>query len=299
MQVLKFVGRFILAVAALGASAIGLAYARTEWLAAARVPLPVVGTLAVTIDSAAVTRGAHLSDAVAGCQHCHGMDLGGDTIVNEPMIMRLTAPNLTTGKGGVLARYDNAALDLAIRHGVTPEGRMLVFMPSHEFSGLADDDVSAIIAYMRTVAPVDRAVAPIALGPVARVLATFGTLPLFPYRIIDHAQRKPARAPTGATVEHGRYLAQGCVGCHGANLSGGAIPGAPPDWPAARNLTPTGIGSWSEADFIRAFRTGKRPDGADINPVMPWKQLGRMTDDELLALRRYLATVPGAATGTR
>jgi cytochrome c553 len=150
MKLLHLAGRVVLAVLALGAFVIGFAYARTEWLATQRVSLPAVAALTIPLDSATVARGAHLASAVGGCTHCHGSDLGGDTIVNEPLIMRLTAPNLTTGKGGVLPRYENAALDAAIRHGVSPDGRMLIFMPSHEYAGLADDDITAIIAYLRT-----------------------------------------------------------------------------------------------------------------------------------------------------
>jgi mono/diheme cytochrome c family protein len=299
MKLLHLAGRVVLAVLALGAFVIGFAYARTEWLATQRVSLPAVAALTIPLDSATVARGAHLASAVGGCTHCHGSDLGGDTIVNEPLIMRLTAPNLTTGKGGVLPRYENAALDAAIRHGVSPDGRMLIFMPSHEYAGLADDDITAIIAYLRTRPAVDRTVAPVAIGPVARLLSTFGPLPLFPYRLINHSRRPPVAAPRGTTVAHGKYLAQGCVGCHGANLSGGTIPGAPPDWPAAANITPAGIGTWSDADFIRAMRVGQRPDGTAINTVMPWKQFSGMTDDELIALRRYLATVQPANTGAR
>jgi cytochrome c553 len=299
MKVLQLAGRVILASVAIGASAIAIVYARTEWLMRHRVPVPEVQPLTIATDSASIARGAHFASAVAGCTHCHGKDLGGDTVVNEPGMLRLTAPNLTTGRGGVLRRYGNTALDVAIRHGVAPDGRVLIIMPSHEYAGYADDHVAAIIAYLRSRPPVDRTVAPIWIGPLIRALNVAGQITLFPYYKIDHARRPTAIAPTGPTVEHGRYIAQGCTGCHGPNLSGGPIAGAPPDWPPAANLTPTGIGSWTDADFVRALRDGKRPDGTAISPRMPWQQLGAMTDDELIALRRYLATVAPAATGSR
>ncbi len=299
MNVLRWIGRGLLAVIALGAFVIAAVYARTEWLIHHRVPLPPPVSLNVTQDSATVAKGAHIVDAVSGCVHCHGADLGGDVLVDEPLVMRLTAPNLTLGHGGVLAQYDNAALEAAIRHGVAPDGRVLRFMPSHEYAGMADDQLVAIIAYMRAQPPVDRILPPMRVGPVGRALAVAGQLALFPYYRIDHDKRAPLVAPTGATVEHGAYLAAGCAGCHGATLGGGKIPGAPPDWPAASNLTPTGIGTWSETDFIRTMRTGINPSGHALHEAMPWKQIGGMTDEELIALRLYLATVTPRVTGSR
>jgi mono/diheme cytochrome c family protein len=103
------------------------------------------------------------------------------------------------------------------------------------------------------------------------------------------------------TPEYGHYLAitGGCTGCHGSGLSGGAIPGVPPDFPKARNISPTGIGSWSDEDFFRALREGKRPDGSTINPFMPWNDTKLMTDDEIRALLAYLRTVPPRPDGQR
>ena len=81
--------------------------------------------------------------------------------------------------------------------------------------------------------------------------------------------------------------------------------GAPSDdplsgnMPIVANLTPheTGLKGWTEADFIRALREGKRKDGTDILPAMPWKAYGQMNDVEIKALWAYLLTVPPAAKG--
>lgn len=105
----------------------------------------------------------------------------------------------------------------------------------------------------------------------------------------------------GVTVAYGRYLAAGCTGCHGPNLSGGKIAIGPPDWPPAANLTPHASGrlrNWSEADLLHAMRQARRPDGSALNPVMP-AVFGNMTDVELRALWQYLRTLPPAATGER
>jgi len=111
----------------------------------------------------------------------------------------------------------------------------------------------------------------------------------------------PASVPREPTAAYGRYLANvaGCHGCHGYGLSGGRVAG-PPGLPPARNLTrdvATGLAAWTEADFTRAMREGRRPDGAPIDGFMPWRQFRRMTDDELHALWLYLRSAPPRAFG--
>ena len=251
--------------------------------------------LSVTGDPAQVARGQHLATAVAKCTDCHTEDLGGKVFIEPGPMGTVIAPNLTTGKGGVLASYTDAQLETAIRHGVRRNGRGLLIMPSDEYQNLSDADVSAIIAYLRSVPPVDRELPKTRVGPVGRGLLTFG-VPLIPAARIDHAKPPAARSsvpPVGPTVEYGQYLVSvgGCRGCHGPNLVG--APGHGPDEPAAPNITPAGrIGRWSEADFTRAIRTGTRPDGTRISEAMPWKSMARHTDDELHAIWLYLKTVP-------
>ena len=77
--------------------------------------------------------------------------------------------------------------------------------------------------------------------------------------------------------------------------------GAPPEAPPPANLTPhaSGLAGWSEADFVKAMRSGERPDGRVLNPFMPWPTFARMTDDELAALWRYLSTLPPLPKGSR
>src|SRR5947199_393360 len=83
----------------------------------------------------------------------------------------------------------------------------------------------------------------------------------------------PALAP-----DYGQYLADsaGCPSCHGPGLSGGKIPQAPPDTVPAANITSAGLGAWSEADFLKALRTGMRPDGRVLNTFMPWPYYAQM-----------------------
>jgi cytochrome c553 len=91
-------------------------------------------------------------------------------------------------------------------------------------------------------------------------------------------------------VEYGRYLATigGCRACHGAALAGDANPDAP-------DITVGRLAGWSEADFFRSLREGRRPDGTAIDPEkMPWLRSGLMTDDEIRAVWAYMRSVPAA-----
>jgi mono/diheme cytochrome c family protein len=91
-----------------------------------------------------------------------------------------------------------------------------------------------------------------------------------------------------------------CAGCHGERFGGGPIPGAPPSWKPAANLTPTGLGHYSAEDFVRALRTAVRPDGSTIDPSMPVASITRHMDDlELRALYAYLRTLPPRPYGAR
>jgi mono/diheme cytochrome c family protein len=299
MKAIRWIGRGLAAAGLLLTCAVGTAYGIVAVRSARDVTVPPRTPLRVVHDSLSRARGAHLADAIAGCVHCHGKDYGGSVMVDEPLVLRLVAPNLTSGRGGVIARYDDVALERAIRAGVGHDGRLLRLMPSNEFAGLADEDVAAIIADLRARPAVDRDLPTLRLGPVGTALAATKQLKLFSYDEIDHTQRPPEIAPAGVTIERGRYLAAGCFGCHRSTLGGGPIVGGPPDWPPAADITVSGLGSWTESDFIRALRTGTRPDGSQIRAPMPWEQLGHQSDDDLRALWRYLQSVPPARSAPK
>lgn len=254
-------------------------------------------TLALASDSATIARGQHLVTAVAKCVDCHGADLGGQTLADDYMMGRLSAGNLTAGKGGIGAAYTDADWIRAVRHGLDRAGKAMVMMPSLEYQRLSDADLSALVSYLKSLPPVDREVPARRLMPLSRALLTFGALPPVGAEVIDHAKIANVSAPApGVTPEYGRYLADvgGCTGCHRPSLSGGGMgPGSPP----ARNLTPKELGSWTEADFFRALREGKRPDGTPISEAMPWKASGKMTDDEMKAVWAYIKSVPAKEFG--
>ncbi|MGH7580104.1 MAG: c-type cytochrome [Gemmatimonadales bacterium] len=239
-------------------------------------------------DSASLARGRHLVEAVSKCGECHGADLGGKVLVDAAAMGRFVGPNITTGQGG-LGDYSDADFERALRHGVGRGGRPLLFMPSEAFTRLSDDDLAAIIGYIRTLPPVDREMPASRVGPVARALYLGGNFPLLPVTLIDHTPNRVV-PPAGATVEYGEYLATigGCRACHGLALAGDANPDAP-------DITVGRLGSWTEEDFFRSLRQGKRPDGSVIDPEkMPWVRSGQMTDEEIRAVWLWMRSVPAA-----
>jgi cytochrome c553 len=246
--------------------------------------------ISIPTDSASLERGRHLGEAIAKCPDCHGPDLGGVAMEMGPL-GTFPAPNLTTGQGGI--ERSDADWVRAVHHGVASDGRALVFMPSSAYSGLSADDLGAIIAWVKSMPPVDRTLPGRTLGPIGRVILATKPARLVPALAIDHSAPLPAAVPVSATPEYGRYITVvgGCTYCHGDNLAGGIKEG-PPGTPPSANLRADGpIASWTEADFRTALRTGKRPDGSAINPFMPWRAAGRMTDEEIAATWAYLRTL--------
>jgi mono/diheme cytochrome c family protein len=252
-------------------------------------------------DSAAVAQGRHLSRAISKCVECHGDDLGGQVVFDGMPMARVVAPNLTTGRGGIAGNRTDDDYLRAIRHGIGVGGRALVLMPSRNYWHMGDADVGALIAYLRTLPAVDRELPATAFGLVGRVLLLKGDLnPMFEAKNMDHTARRPAPPAADTTADYGRYLAEigGCTGCHGPTLSGGPIPGAPPETPPATNITPEGIGTWTEQDFFRALREGMRPNGTPIDSTtMPIRLTREMTDLETKAIYMYLRTVPPKPSG--
>jgi len=298
MRILRVLFKLVIALVVVVATALGLVYWRSSALLAQHIEVREPA-LTIQADAEAIARGQHIA-ITRGCTDCHDKDLGGRVLVDAFPIGRLAAPNLTRGKGGAGARLDAASLERAIRHGLGDGGRLLLYMPTTDFNGLTDADTADLIAYVSSVAAVDRDIPAPTAGPLMRTLFVLDKAPLaYALRVDQHAAHAATMAPA-ATAEYGRYLANSCTGCHGEHFSGGRVPGTPPSFPPARNITPdpaNGIGKWSRADFSAAVRTGKRPDGSTLNTFMPWKAFATLTDMELDALWAYLQTVPVRATG--
>ena len=247
--------------------------------------------LRVSADAATIERGHHWT--TVHCTGCHGEDLAGTVVFEDPSLGRVEASNLTSGHGGSGSAYADADWVRAIRHGVRPNGRPLVIMPSKDFYYLNDEDLAAIIAYVRSVPPVDSAMGGYSFKPMARILAAVGAFgDILAAEVIDHTATRPAGPAGGVSAAYGAYLAKtgGCQTCHGQEFSGGKDPN--PAAPPAPNITPAALASWSDTDFVAAMRTGRTPAGRQLSEFMPWKYMGRMSDDELKSLWLYLDSVP-------
>ena len=278
-----------LAIAALVAYvyvASGRVMARTYTVEAPHVPIPS--------DPASIARGKYLAEKVAVCTECHGNDLGGKVVDDNFAMGRLVAVNVTRGRGGLPADYSDQDFVRALTHGVKRDGRSVIFMPVVDYRFTAED-LGAIVAYVKSMPPVDRAVPTMSVGPMARALGLFVDFPLASASLIDHNQpRLLARPDPSDAVGTGKYLVSsaGCFACHGAQLTGGS---GPP--PGGANITPVGIGGWSERDFVVALRTHRRPNGSAIDAVMP-RAYGDMADEDLARIYAFLRTVPPAGAKT-
>lgn len=258
-------------------------------------------TIAIPTDSASLAHGQHRVRAISKCADCHSENLGGKVFIDEFPFGKIIAPNLTSGKGGIGTTYTDQDWVRAIRYGVNREKKGLLFMPSNEYWHNSDAELGEIIAYVKSLPPVDNELEESSVGPLGRVLYVTGQLPLVPVELIDLTAQRAAVPSEGATAEYGKHLVtvSGCAGCHKEDLSGGKMPGTPPDWPAPSNLTPHphGLGSYTEADFFTALRQGKKKTGEQMDPLyMPWKATALMKDDEIRAVWAYLRTVPPKET---
>ena len=247
--------------------------------------------LAIPTDSASIAKGQHFVQSIAKCATCHGDDFAGKVVIDDAVMGRLYSANLTRGEGGIGASYKDVDYVRAIRHGVARNGHPLLFMPTDAFYSMSDTDLANTIAYLKTLPAVDAVVPTKRIGPLARALFLTTGFPLIPAERVPVNGPRPADVPAGPTREYGLYLATtgGCRSCHLQDLSGG-VPIAGNVLSA--NLTPMGIGNWSEADFRKALRNGIRPDGRVLSAVMPWPYTRFMTDDEIHALWLYVHSVP-------
>jgi mono/diheme cytochrome c family protein len=239
----------------------------------------------------AIARGKHYLTSRAGCPECHGKDLAGGVIVENPAMGKWVAPNIT--RGGVTKNYDSQDWVRIIRHGIKPDGTAAT-MPSRDFANLSDQEISDIATYIHSLPAVDKQMPPSELGPIFSLLVVKGEIPISA-EVIDHQGKRPKYPPSvaEASLALGKHLGTTCVGCHGDGLSGGPIQGGDPNWLPAKNLTfhETGLARWSVGDFIKAMKHGVRPDGTKIMPPMPIAYTRELKDAELESLYAYLKTV--------
>ena len=289
---MKLLGKILAGLVVVIVLLVGVAYAASSATVGKRFtvtdPAPPIPT-----DSASIARGKHFARAITKCVACHGDDLGGEVMIDNMLLGRVASVNLTRGTGGRGDSLTDAQIVTAIRHGVGGDGRALYIMPSATYQYLGDDDVAAIVAYVRSVPPVNRAEPVSRLGPLGRAMVATGKVQLSEAFEIDHTPKREPVPTAGPTAEYGKYLVTvgACKVCHGPTLSGGKIEGPPSPVPAA-NITPEGLKAYDEASFSRALREGIRPGGTPLNASMPWKLTREMNDVEIQAVWNYLQTVP-------
>jgi mono/diheme cytochrome c family protein len=176
-------------------------------------------------------------------------------------------------------------------------------MPSTEFYFLSEVDLGAVLAYIRSVSPVDNQPVPSQLSATGFIVMNLTReITFLPAELIPHDTPPPEPPEPGLTAEYGEYLALSCPVCHGMGLAGGEIPGFPPEWPAAGNLT-TGSGSrllsWGKEGLIDILRDGEK-HGRAIHPdYMPWTSYRYFSDLELQAIYLYLTNLPARDYGKR
>ena len=299
--ILKWIGIVLGALVGLLVMAAIAVYALSEAKINAKYDAPTVNNITASTDPAVIARGQHLATAISACVGCHGENLGGGILIDDPALARIVAPNLTQGQNGRGSELSDADMARVLRYGVKPDGTSVKIMPADDYTHFSDADLTAVISWVRSLPPVDSNLPPHEFRPVGRLLTALNQLDIYVAARFDPnvPRREVAEA---VSVEYGNYLANiaGCTGCNGPGLSGGAILGAPPDWPPAANITVAGaINGWSEADFIQTIRTGIDPSGHQLVSEMPYKLYANMTDDELKAIWVFLQSMPPKEFGNR
>jgi mono/diheme cytochrome c family protein len=246
------------------------------------------------VDSpAALERGKYLFES-RGCADCHGSNGAGRVFSEGDESVRLKSPNITRGPGSVVANYKEVDWVRAIRHGVKPDGRPMLIMPSEEYNRLTDTDLAAIVAYTRQLPSVAGSVAEFRIPLFYWALYAAGQFKDAPERI-DHSLPPTKAVAEGANAEYGAYVANLCIGCHGANLAGtedrDGPPALSPDSEALKRYD-------TVEKFKTMFRTGKAPDGRAIR-VMPFEALGKFNDTDVEALYLYLKSRPAKSLGAK
>jgi cytochrome c553 len=272
---LRWALRISLALIGLVVLAYGAVYAISRH-SLRRVYREPLAELSPPADSAAIAEGHRLA-RLRGCAGgCHGSEIEGGVFMDEPLLARIVAPNLTAA----VRRYSNPELALIIRRGVRPDGRSVVVMPSEMFSSLSDADLGKILAYLHSVPLQPGPAAEVRLGPLARlglVLGKYHTAVELVHRADSLAGAYPAAEGSTAV---GAYLARTvCTECHGLDLRGGE---RAPDLRIAAGYSP-------EA-FMRLLRTGKALGDRELELMssVARSRFAYFSDDEIRLLYQYL-----------
>jgi len=248
--------------------------------------------IVIPTDAASIEYGKHRAEIL--CQGCHGEDLSGvNNWFDGGPLGTIDSANLTAGEGGVGVDFTTEDYVRAIRHGIDQAGKPIFMVAVPSTAHLSDEDLGAIIAYVKSVPPVDHTTYGQNFTPLAKILAAAGVLGDLPVEVVSHDVHVTA-PERGASVEYGEYLVNtnDCRVCHGPQLNGGTSPDPTAKW-ISPNLTPGGeLGFWTEEQFVNTIRTGVTPSGHQLNENMPWQGYRLFSDDELKAIWLYLHSLP-------
>jgi mono/diheme cytochrome c family protein len=283
---LKWSGVVLAALLAVGVSSVGaLMIAGLVKQHARTAPMP---EFKVEATPERIARGKAVADGFCSACHSSTGTLTGGLDIGEhfPLpVGSFVSSNLTPA--GRLRRWSDGEIFRAIRNSVDADGRWLLLMSYTNAGRLSDDDIQAVIAYMRSVpaAGVQTADPPDRFSLLGLMMLGAGLLP-GGKPVIAGSITAP---PKGPTFQFGEYVLsyQDCRECHGARLTGG-VPG---------QLAPLGpdlnlVRDWKLAEFITTMRTGIDPNGRELSGQMPWRPIGRMDDEELAAVYEYLTHLP-------
>ncbi len=223
-RILKWIAIILLAILGIAVLVGGFLYINTG-RRLSRTYDVLVETVAVGSDTAVLERGEHLVTVL--CTGCHGSDLAGTPFFQDDALGSVPSANLTGGAGGVAAQYDDEGWVRAIRHGVGYDDQALFIMPSRDFYHMSDQDLGAVIAYVKSLPPVDNELGAKELTPLARILIAAGAFgDVINAETIDHSGPRPTYPTEETSSAYGDYLSKlvGCTTCHGENLAGGKDP---------------------------------------------------------------------------
>lgn len=273
---IKWAGFTLGGVTSLMLVALMLIFITAEIKLGRKYPLPQAST--VTASPERAKEGAHLAQ-IYGCTGCHKADLTGALFNEIPDGTRLWSSNLP-----MLAKsYSDADFDRAIRHGLRADRTSVILMPSNAYTALSDDELAAIISFIRSLPPKGEQHPRRHLGLFVHAGVAFGVFKTAREELAGAA----AAIDPGTSYAQGRHLALvGCSECHGSNLAGGAAVGP---MPARPDLDL--VASYDREDFVKFMRTGKAPGNREL-PMMSdiaRTRFSHFTDAEANALYDYLA----------
>ncbi len=271
-------------------------------------------------DSATVARGEYIFKHAWQCWGCHasGGDGNGPPSGGRVFDLRSIGPgfgvyyskNITPDSATGLGAWTDGEIVQAIREGIRHDRHVLFpLMPVDWLKGLSDQDALAVVAYIRSLPPVSNRVPEREVSFMAKALMAFNVI-----KPIAPITAPVVAPPPGRTAEHGKYVASnmaGCADCHsprnlqngefypdslftGGNIAFGKEEGDPV-YAFARNIRPdpeTGIGGWTEEDFLQAVTTGMRPDSTVLVPHMPYAYYKFLSEDDLRSMYAYLRSLP-------